>query len=608
MIPVAARLGLVSSNLSAGLGRLWNLLCIELLLKPTSQERVRAKKKLLILGEIVGFALLAGCNGGSTQPLESTNRVSTNPVPTIITVSPASKFAGDPTSPIQLTGTNFVSSSVVNFGGSAVATNFISSTTLTAVIPAAAIATSGTATVVVSTPGPGGGISNSISFTINSVANAVPTISYLYPSCTPVGGSFTLSVSGSNLVNGSVLRWNGSDRPTTASNDVLLTAQILASDVAASGTATVTVFNPAAGVGSNSLPFTVTNGGQSPLSVAVDPTGKFAYVATDDCSGSAFGNVSMYTIDATTGALASLAPPVPSNDSGARSVTVDPSSRFAYVTNWGDGDVAGSMSMYTINSATGALTSTGSVEAPCAPPPSPGSCAPWSLALHPSGKFAYVANEGGFSPTSVSIYGVDLATGKLALVATVAADGRAVAVVVDPSGKFAYVADGGNNSDGSIGTNVSMYTIDAATGILTSIGKVAAGLSPSSIAVHPMGKFVYVANYDSNDISIYSLNTTTVNLTSIGMLAASAGSIAIHPSGKFAYVATALGVSLYTIDTTTGALTFAGTTGAGSSPGSLVIHPSGKFAYGTLAGLNSVSMYSVDATTGALTLLGTIGT
>ena len=179
----------------------------------------------------------------------------------------------------------------------------------------------------------------------------------------------------------------------------------------------------------------------------------------------------------------------------------------------------------------------------------------------------------------------------------------------EPLGAMARCIDLLAGSDGTIGTNVSMYTIDAATGVLTSIGKVAAGLSPSSIAVHPTGKFVYVANYDSNDISMYSVNATTGNLTSIGTLAASAGSITIHPSGKFAYVTTALSVSLYTIDTTTGALlTFAGTTGAGSSPSSLAIHPSGKFAYGTLTDLNSVSMYSIDATTGALTLLGTIGT
>jgi 6-phosphogluconolactonase (cycloisomerase 2 family) len=219
-----------------------------------------------------------------------------------------------------------------------------------------------------------------------------------------------------------------------------------------------------------------------------------------------------------------------------------------------------------------------------------------------------VANEGGFTPTSVSTYAINATTGVLTFIGTIATDGRAVSVAVDPSGKFAYVADGGQNSDGSKGVDVSMYTIDATTGVLTSIGKIAAGLSPTSIAIHPTGKFFYAANFDSNDISMYTINTTTGNLTSIGTLALGVGSIAIHPSGKFAYGTTASGVSMYTIDATTGALTFAGTTGAGSSPGSVTIHPSGKFAYGTNSASNNVSMYIIDAATGSLTLIGTIGT
>jgi DNA-binding beta-propeller fold protein YncE len=259
--------------------------------------------------------------------------------------------------------------------------------------------------------------------------------------------------------------------------------------------------------------------------------------------------------------------------------------------------------MYTINGTTGGLISTGTIQAPCEPPPSPGSCAPWSLAVHPSGKFVYVANEGGFTPTSVSMYAINATTGDLILIGTIAADGRAVAVAVDPSGKFAYVADGGDNSDGSKGVNVSMYTIDAATGVLTSIGKIAAGLSPSSIAIHPNGKFVYVGNSGSNDLSIYTIDATTGKLTLTGTVAGILG-ILIHPSGKFGYV----GTSIYTIDTTKGALTFAGTTGAGSSPGPSTIHPSGKFAYGMDHNSNTVFMYNIDAATGSLTLIGTIGT
>ena len=44
----------------------------------------------------------------------------------------------------------------------------------------------------------------------------------------------------------------------------------------------------------------------------------------------------MYTINPTTGALASIGPPVPSNDEFTDSVTVDPFGKFAYVASSGD--------------------------------------------------------------------------------------------------------------------------------------------------------------------------------------------------------------------------------------------------------------------------------
>jgi hypothetical protein len=90
----------------------------------------------------------------------------------------------------------------------------------------------------------------------------VPTISALYPSCAPAGEQLVdgvdtnLSVFGPNaFAAGSVVRWNGSDRPTTASGAVnSVNAQIAASDIAAPGTAVVTVFNPGPGGGSSNFP------------------------------------------------------------------------------------------------------------------------------------------------------------------------------------------------------------------------------------------------------------------------------------------------------------------------------------------------------------------
>ena len=300
-------------------------------------EAVLVRK--LAVGGIVSLLLLAGCGGGtSPSSINQPTSSGSNPTPTITTISPNSTAAGGAAFTLTINGTNFVAASMVNFGGSAPATTFVNSTQLTAAIPAASIASTGTMAVTVSNPAPGGGTSKAINFTITSGLNSVPTISSFFPSCVPAGEQFVdsvnnqLTVGGLNFVASSVVRWNGSDQPTTLdpnSNSEILTAQISASDIAAAGTAAVTVFNPTPGGGSsNSLTFTLTTGGVDPQSIAVDSAGKFAYVANAGCNGGV-GYVSMYTINPATGALAPIGPPESSLDYSAESVTVEPSGKFA---------------------------------------------------------------------------------------------------------------------------------------------------------------------------------------------------------------------------------------------------------------------------------------
>jgi DNA-binding beta-propeller fold protein YncE len=407
-----------------------------------------------------------------------------------------------------------------------------------------------------------------------SSANPVLTISALSPSCAPAGEQFvdgadnqlTVIASTGLFVTGSVVRWNGSDRPTTyqptsptgAPNAI--TAQISASDIAAAGTAVVTVFNPAPGGGSsNPLTFTITPGAVDPLSIAVDPAGKFAYVLNGGCYGGIGGFVSMYTVNPATGAMASIGSPVWTYDADyPGSITVDPSGKFVYVANPGDpwSPDYGSVSMYSINATTGALAYTGMLSGNC-----PGLCFPSSVAVEPSGKFAYVANGGAGFPFNVEMYTINATTGALTSIGTIAAGTNPVSIAVDPSGKFIYVVNGNFGSAG----NVSMYAINATTGTLASTGTIAAGTDPVYVAVDPAGNFAYVTNSGSNDVSMYTINSTTGSLTLLGMIS------------------------------------------AGPSPTSIAIHPSGNFTYVTNSGSNDVSMYSIG-TTGTLTLIGTIGT
>src|SRR5262249_9028560 len=75
--------------------------------------------------------------------------------------------------------------------------------------------------------------------------NPAPAVSTVSPNSAPAGGlAFTLTVHGSNFVSASTVEWNGVSRTTTVVSSTLLQAHIMAADLAAPGTVTVTVFNP----------------------------------------------------------------------------------------------------------------------------------------------------------------------------------------------------------------------------------------------------------------------------------------------------------------------------------------------------------------------------
>ncbi|HTM25229.1 MAG TPA: S8 family serine peptidase [Vicinamibacterales bacterium] len=98
--------------------------------------------------------------------------------------------------------------------------------------------------------------------TVSAGPNPAPTLTSISPATSPVGaGAFSLTANGSGFVSSSVVRWNGADRVTTFVSSTQLRAAISAADVAAAGTAQVSVFNPSPGGGlSSPLPFGIVAG------------------------------------------------------------------------------------------------------------------------------------------------------------------------------------------------------------------------------------------------------------------------------------------------------------------------------------------------------------
>ena len=102
--------------------------------------------------------------GGTSQTVAF---VIDNPIPVVSGLSPASDTAGASGLTLTVNGSGFVSSSVVDWNGSSLSTSFVSSSKLTAQVPASDLKSTGFATVKVASPSPGGGTSGTLTFNIS---------------------------------------------------------------------------------------------------------------------------------------------------------------------------------------------------------------------------------------------------------------------------------------------------------------------------------------------------------------------------------------------------------------------------------------------------------
>lgn len=129
---------------------------------------------------------------------------SDNAVPTVVSLAPAAAVAGSGAFILTVNGTDFLSSSAVNFNGATLTTTFVSATQLTAAVPATALATAGAFDVAVTNPAPGGGTSAVTAFTVTVPA---PTIVSFTPTSALPGA--TVTVTGTDFTGATALTMNG---------------------------------------------------------------------------------------------------------------------------------------------------------------------------------------------------------------------------------------------------------------------------------------------------------------------------------------------------------------------------------------------------------------
>lgn len=205
-----------------------------------------------------------------------------NPTPSITSLSPTSRNSGDPGFTLTVNGSGFLSgASVLLVSGelfitSPQPTTFVSSTQLTANIPAAAIALPGPASVFVANPQPTIGTSNSLNFTVNVGTYPVPKLVSISPtSVLATTPGTVIDASGDFFAPNAVLNFNGVPESTNVVNPTLLSAVIPASQITVAnvGTAQVTVSNSTPGGGpSASLPFTIIMPNPIPTITSISPS------------------------------------------------------------------------------------------------------------------------------------------------------------------------------------------------------------------------------------------------------------------------------------------------------------------------------------------------
>jgi WD40-like Beta Propeller Repeat len=183
------------------------------------------------------------------------------PAPSLKSLSPSNIQAGQPAFTLTVAGGNFTPASAVEWNGAVLVTLFTSTSVLTAQVPASLIQNAGSASIVVETPSPGGGVTPALTFTINATSSPLPQITSLSPSGVATGSSgFSLTINGKNFVSQSVVAVNGSNRPTLFSDATSLTTEVLAADIATAGTVQILVINPPPNGGSsNTVSLSVTN-------------------------------------------------------------------------------------------------------------------------------------------------------------------------------------------------------------------------------------------------------------------------------------------------------------------------------------------------------------
>lgn len=335
-----------------------------------------------------------------------------------------------------------------------------------------------------------------------------------------------------------------------------------------------------------------------PTMAVPEQTTSFAFVTN---SGS--GTVSAFAVNSS-GSLTTIAgSPFPAG-AGAEFMAFDKVHKFLFVAN----QTANNISAFSVNTGTGML---GAVSGS----PFSTGATPLGVAVDPMGRFLFVANQ---NDNSVSVFNIDAATGSLSEVPGSPFTGVAspFGVSVEPSGAFLFVSN--FNGNAGTGNTVSTFSIDAATGALTSMDPPLPTSSPAGITapigIVTDGRFLFVGNHMAESVVSFSIGGSGGTLMPVSALPAPASScgvschhnplrLAVDPMDRFIYWTNVQAGTLSAFNINNGSLMLISEMAVGQHPFGLALDSSGGLLYVVNKVDNTISGFSVNTATGMVTPL-----
>jgi 6-phosphogluconolactonase (cycloisomerase 2 family) len=313
----------------------------------------------------------------------------------------------------------------------------------------------------------------------------------------------------------------------------------------------------------------------NPSCLALDPSRTHLYAAneTSTFEGAASGSVSAFSIDRSTGRL-TLLNTVSSQGAGPAHMSVHPSGKYALVANYAGGTIA--VLPIEAGGSLGAATDVKQDKGNLAPQKAASSAPPGSFAI-----------SGHDHP-------------------------HAHMIQADPSGKFVLATDLALD-------RINVWKIDLEKGTLTANEpasvSVPPGDGPRHFAFHPNGRWMYSIQEESSTIIRFDWDaargTLTARQTVSSLPAGFKGTdytseIMVSANGRFVYAANRLhdSIAVFSVGPT-GDLTFASEEWTrGDYPRSFNFDPTGRFLYSCNQRGDAITCFRVDPTTGRLSFTG----